>query len=100
MSENYDAAVLATLQPEPAQAARVGFAGAADTNPDAYAEARRVAQRTGVPVDTVFAMPQEMKRQDQMGSINFDTLAKTSPATAARMRRVSAESDALLISIS
>ena len=83
MSENYDAAVLATLQPEPAQAARVGFAGAADTNPDAYAEARRVAQRTGVPVDTVFAMPQEMKRQDQMGSINFDTLAKTSPATAA-----------------
>lgn len=76
------------MRPEPAQAARIGFYGAVDTDPDAYAEARRVAKRTGVPVDTVFAMPQEIKRQDQMGSINFDTLAKTSPATAALLADV------------
>ena len=83
MSDDFDAAVAATLQPSPAQAARVGFSVAADTNPDAHAEALRVARRTGVPVDTVLAYPQEMKRQAAVGSIDFDTLAKTSPATAA-----------------
>jgi hypothetical protein len=80
---DFDAAVAATLQPDNAQAARVGFATAIGTNPDEYAEARRVAQRTGVPVDTVLNLPQEMKRQDAVGSIDFDSLAKTSPATAA-----------------
>lgn len=83
MSDDFDAAVASTLQPSPAQAARVGFSVAADTNPDAHAEALRVARRTGVPVDTVLAYPQEMKRQAAVGSIDFDTLAKTSPATAA-----------------
>ncbi|MBU0593363.1 MAG: hypothetical protein KKH74_06450 [Gammaproteobacteria bacterium] len=83
MSNEFDAAVSATMQPEPAQAARVGFTVAADTNPDTYAEAQRVARRTGVPVDTALAMPEEMKRQDRIGSIDFDSLAKTSPATSA-----------------
>lgn len=88
MSEDFDAAVASTLQPSPAQAARVGFSVAADTNPDAHAEALRVARRTGVPVDTVTAYPQEMKRQAAVGSIDFDTLAKTSPATAALLADV------------
>ncbi len=82
MSNEFDAAVTAAMQPDQGQAARVGFSAAADTNPDAYAEAQRVARRTGVPVDTVLNMPKEMKRQDAVGSIDFDTLAKTSPATA------------------
>ena len=82
MSNEYDAAVAATLRPDLGQAARVGFSVAADTNPDAYAEAQRVARRTGVPVDTVLNMPKEMKQQDTMGAIDFDALAKTSPATA------------------
>ena len=82
MSNEFDAAVAATMQPDQGQAARVGFSVAADTNPDAYAEAQRVARRTGVPVDTVFAMPKEMKRQDTMGTIDFDALAETAPATA------------------
>jgi hypothetical protein len=88
MSNEYDAAVTASLQPDTAQAARVGFAAATDTNPDAYAEAKRVARRTGVPVDTVFAMPVEIKRQDAVGSIDFDALAKTSPSTAALLSDV------------
>lgn len=83
MSNEFDDAVTAAMQPDQAQAARIGFSVAADTNPDAYAEARRVARRTGVPVDTVLAMPKEMQRQDAMGTIDFDALAKTSPATAA-----------------
>lgn len=85
---DYDSAVTASLRPEPAQSARIGFSVAADTNPDSYAEARRVAKRTGVPVDTVFAMPDEMKRQDAIGSVDFDSLAKTSPATAALLADV------------
>lgn len=88
MSNEYDAAVTASLQPDTAQAARVGFLAATDTNPDAYAEAKRVAARTGVPVDTVFAMPAEIKRQDAVGSIDFDALAKTSPSTAALLSDV------------
>ena len=78
----YDAAVAAALAPEPAQAARVGFDAAVDTNPDAYAEARRVARRTGVPVDTALALLKDVARQDALGTIDFDTLAKTAPATA------------------
>lgn len=80
---DYDDLITQSLQPEPAQAARIGFAAAIDTNPEAYAEARRVAKRTGVPVDTAFNLPQEMKRQDRMGSMDFDRLAAMSPATAA-----------------
>ena len=82
MSNEFDAAVAATMQPDQGQAARVGFSVAVDTNPDAYAEAQRVARRTGVPVDTVLNMPKEMKQQDTMGTIDFDALAKTAPATA------------------
>ena len=68
MSNEFDAAVAATMQPDQGQAARVGFSVAADTNPDAYAEAQRVARRTGVPVDTVLNMPKEMKQQDRMAA--------------------------------
>lgn len=82
MSNEFDTAVAAAMQPDQGQAARVGFSAAADTNPDAYAEAQRVARRTGVPVDTVLAMPKEMARQDAVGTIDFDNLAKTAPATA------------------
>lgn len=88
MSNEFDAAVAASLQPDTAQSARVGFSVATDTNPDAYAEAQRVARRTGVPVDTVLNMPKEMKRQDTMGTIDFDALAKTSPATASLLADV------------
>lgn len=88
MSNEFDAAVAATIQPDQGQAARVGFLVAADTNPDAYAEAQRVARRTGVPVDTVLNMPKEMKKQDTMGTIDFDALAKTAPATASLLADV------------
>lgn len=88
MSNEFDAAVAAAMQPDQGQAARVGFSVAADTNPDAYAEAQRVARRTGVPVDTVLNMPKEMKQQDTMGTIDFDALAKTAPATASLLADV------------
>jgi hypothetical protein len=85
MADEFDAAVAASMKgpPEdPAQAARVGMAGALGTNPDMHAELRRVAQKTGVPISTVEAMPEETKRQAALAGTDFDTLAAISPSTA------------------
>ena len=78
----YDDLIANPSQPAPGQSARVGFSVALDANPDEYAEARRVAQRTGVPVDTALNMPKEIKKRARMGEIDFDSMAVTSPATA------------------
>ncbi|KAA3649398.1 MAG: hypothetical protein DWQ11_18830 [Proteobacteria bacterium] len=84
----YDDLIAQAQQTDTAQRARVGFVTAADTNPDAYAEARRVARRTGVPVDTALNLPAEMQRQARVGEIDFGTLAQTAPATAALLADV------------
>jgi len=88
MSDDFDAAVAATLQPNPGQAARVGFATAYGIAPDAYAEAKRIERRTGIPADSVLANPADAKLEAAVGSINFDMLAKTAPATAALLADV------------
>jgi hypothetical protein len=90
MTPDYDAVLAGmTVDKKPeGQAARFGFAASVDTNPDAQAEAARIARRTGVPIDTVLAQPVEMKRQAAVGSINFDALARTSPATASLLADV------------
>ena len=87
MSSEFDTAVTnvinnETTAPDKAQAAREGYVGAVDTNPDEYAEMQRVARRVGVPTNVAMDMPQEVKKQASIGSINFDTLAQTNPATA------------------
>ncbi|CCJ48973.1 Hypothetical protein BN117_1640 [Bordetella parapertussis Bpp5] len=76
------------LRPDQGQAARAGFVLASDTDPDAYAEAQRVARRANLPIETVLNQPKEAKRQDTIGAIDFDTLGKTSPATAALLADV------------
>ena len=43
------------------------------------ADLRGVAQRTGVPVDTVRSYPQEMKQQDAMRVYDFNQLAREYP---------------------
>jgi hypothetical protein len=89
MADAFDAAVAATMQgqatpapPDPATAARFGYQQAVGTNPDLQAELQRVADKTGVPVSTVAANPEEMKRQAAVGSVDFQGLAATAPATA------------------
>lgn len=85
-----DAAVAATLQglapqpaqPDPAAAARFGVQQAAGTNADLHAELQRISAQTGVPISATVANPQEVKRQATLGSIDFDGLAATAPATA------------------
>lgn len=84
--DEYDQAVSA--QPPDAVPARFGYLVGSERDPEAYAEARRVAASTGVPVDTVLALPQEMKRQAAMGSIDFDAMAATAPATASLLADV------------
>ncbi|MGL4265208.1 MAG: LPD23 domain-containing protein [Afipia sp.] len=88
MTTEFDDAVSRSLQASTAGAARVGYVSAIDTSPDAYAEAQRIARRTGMPVDSVLAYPQDAKREAAVGSIDFDTLAKTAPATAALLADV------------
>jgi len=61
---------------------RSSLSVAVKTNPDAQAEAQRVARRTGVPVDTVLAQPDEMKKKALLGDIDFDAYAKAYPASA------------------
>lgn len=88
MSDDFDAAVSGALQPSPGQAARVGFATAYGVSPDAYAEALRIQRRTGIPADSVLANPQDAKREAAVGSIDFNALAKSAPATAALLADV------------
>lgn len=86
---DFDAAVAATLDPQPkAQEARAGFVTAMGTDGDFEAEMRRLSRTTGVPLETARNMPDEVKKQATLGSINFDTLAQTSPATASLLADV------------
>lgn len=80
-----DAAVDAFLNeakepPKPSMQTSVALA--VGTNPDAEAEARRVSARTGVPIETVFAKPDEMKRKDALNDIDFASYEKLYPASA------------------
>jgi len=86
MTDNeLDAAAAAMLSPQPpedrAAAARFGYMAAADTNPDVYAEAQRIARRTGVPTLTALNVP-AVKKQAVMGEIPFEAIARDAPTTA------------------
>jgi len=74
--------------PDQAQAARYGFFAASETDPQTYAEMSRLAKIANVPVDAAMANPKEVKQQVRMGSIDFNTLAQTSPATAAVLANI------------
>lgn len=75
-------ALPATPAADPAAAARFGMQQAVGTNPDLEAELQRVAAKTGVPISTARAQPEEVKRQAALGSIDFDALATVAPSTA------------------
>ncbi|OZI23754.1 hypothetical protein CAL26_10005 [Bordetella genomosp. 9] len=68
---------------DPAMAARVSVASSLGSNPDLEAELRQVAQRTGVPIDSVRAYPDEVKRTATIQGTDFDALARDFPTTAA-----------------
>ena len=77
-------AVAAYLNREPAAPARAAQAAmtvAVDANPDLDAELRRVAARTGVPIDAARAYPEEVKRQAAVAQHDFDDMAQRFPST-------------------
>lgn len=67
----------------PGQAAKVSVSAALDSNPDYEAELRQVAARTGVPIDSVRAYPDEVKRNAAIQDTDFQALAQDFPTTAA-----------------
>lgn len=69
--------------PDPATQARVSVAGAVGTNSDLEAELRRVAQRTGVPMSSARAMPEDVKRRATLADLDFDDMAQRLPSTVA-----------------
>lgn len=86
MAEKEDTAgaVAGYLNDKPAQLgaqARFSMVNAVGGNADFEAELRGVAQRTGVPVDTVRAYPDEMKKQATLGAYDFDSMAAEFPNT-------------------
>ena len=61
--------------------ARLTMSTALSSKPDYEAELRSVAQKTGVPVDTVRAYPDEMRKQATLGAYDFDHMAEQFPTT-------------------
>lgn len=61
--------------------ARYSMANVVGGQPDYEAELRSVVKRTGVPVDTVRAYPDELKKQATLGAYDFDQLAVEFPNT-------------------
>ncbi|MCJ0764160.1 GNAT family N-acetyltransferase [Variovorax terrae] len=59
--------------------ARLSMNAVIGNRPDYEAELRAVARRTGVPVDTVRSLPEEMKRQATLGAYDFDSMAAQFP---------------------
>lgn len=74
------------LKPQPTMQSSVAVA--VGTNPDMEAELRRVALRTGVPVQTVAAQPDEMKKKAALADINFDEYQSLYPASAVALSDV------------
>jgi hypothetical protein len=77
---DYDSAVDSVMGKD-VTAARAGVMTSANADADYEAHIKAVAQRNGVPIDTVREHPEEMKTQDKLGAINFDELATKNPVT-------------------
>jgi GNAT superfamily N-acetyltransferase len=75
------AAYLNPQQGQPALAAKASMSVATGSNPELEAELRRVAARTGVPIDSVRAYPDDVKRQAALQQHDFDQLAHQFPST-------------------
>jgi hypothetical protein len=68
-------------QQQPARAAQASMSVAVDANPDFEAELRRASARTGVPLDSARAFPEDVKRQAAVQQHDYDELAARFPTT-------------------
>ncbi|MBK8772854.1 MAG: hypothetical protein IPM06_20820 [Rhizobiales bacterium] len=86
MNDEFDTAgavdaYLNDTETNPAFDARINVALSLDTPPDYEAELRQAAQRTGVPLESARAFPDEVKRQAQIEAVDFVQMAKDFPHT-------------------
>lgn len=73
---------------DPQRSARASLFVAMDGKPDLEAELRDVSRRTGVPVDSIRAYPDAVKKQAAMQAIDFGDLATKYPNTTAFLGNV------------
>lgn len=62
--------------------ARYTMSSAIEAKPDYEAELRKVARTTGVPVDTVRAYPEDLKKEAALKAFDWDGMASNFPNTA------------------
>lgn len=62
--------------------ARINVALSLDSSPDLEAELRAASQRTGVPLDSARAFPDDVRRQAAIEAIDFAGMARDFPSTA------------------
>lgn len=75
-------------QRQPGDAARASMSLAVGVNPDQEAEYRRLAQKSGIPVDAVRAFPNDVKQTTTLNSLDYGQLAKEFPTTAAYLGNI------------
>ena len=68
-------------QADPAQTAQQTYAMSLGANPDYEVELRRVAAKTGVPVDSARAYPEEVKRKAQLEAVDSQAMQTKYPTT-------------------
>lgn len=88
MADQFDAnaavrSFLAGTAPTPETALRTTLYDAVGQEPDYEADLRRVAAATGVPIDTARAMPDALRQQAALQSIDTSALARMNPVTTA-----------------
>jgi hypothetical protein len=66
---------------QPARAAQASMSVAVDANPDFEAELRRASARTGVPLESARAYPEDVKRQAAIQRHDYEDLAARFPTT-------------------
>ncbi|MCH2240977.1 MAG: hypothetical protein MK041_03370, partial [Aquabacterium sp.] len=75
----------ALLQQDTAQRVRVNMMGAVDAQPDTEAKLQALARRYAMPVDAVRLRQPEIEKQARLDALDYDTLAREYPRTAARL---------------
>jgi hypothetical protein len=81
--DSYRDTIGETIEAERARAARVSFFTVFGEPADKFAEANKIARAAGVPASAVLDYPDEFKKEGALGKIDFDSLAKFAPTTAA-----------------
>lgn len=85
MPENFTPEQQHLIELDSQQMARFNYAQAQGMDAQYYADAKRLAQASGQPIDSVLRDPKPAQRQQAMDSVDWENLAKVAPSTAQMM---------------